>query len=118
MLRRDLDQQIGEPEGSGVCRHCRRGEGDLASLLGGDINQLVNSMSEVDGEDTGQSVDIRFSKNIGDPDALAFLKNQRILAKRLHLREVDHDLRGVEGRFLSHGSSPPEWRSPYLVATA
>ena len=103
LLRQQRRQQIGKPERGRIGRHGRRGERDLARLLGCDIDDRIDPMSIIDGEDTGQPVDIFLAENIPDPDALTPLENKRIIGKGLHLIEIDHHLRCVELQF-GHGA--------------
>ena len=63
-------------------------------------------MAEVDGEDAGETIDVGLTEDVGDPDPFTALQNQRVLAKGLHLREVDHQLRRVDDGLLDHCSCP------------
>ena len=93
-------------QGRRVGRHRRRGKREGLHLLGGDIGEFRDAMSEIDGEDTGKAVDVLLAKNIPDPYPDPSFDDQRILTERLHLIEVDHHFGGIEGFLVGHENGP------------
>ena len=81
LLRRDTDQQVRQPQRRRIGRHRRRGEGDLSRLLGGDVDQLLYAVSEIDRENAGKTVDVGLPKDVGDANAFPPLEDQRDLAQ-------------------------------------
>ena len=107
VLRRgDLDQQLGQPQRRRIGGHGRRGEGDLPRLLGGDVDDLLQAVPEIDGEDAGETVDVGLPEDVGDADTLPALQDERVGAERLHLGEIDHHPRGVRNGLLDHQAQP------------
>jgi hypothetical protein len=62
-------------------------------------------MPDIDREDAGEPVDIGFPEDVGNADAFAFRKDQRILAECFHLVEIDHNLRRIGNGLAAHADS-------------
>ena len=62
LLRGDPDQAAPRVAARRIGRHGRRGERDLPRLLGRDVDDLVEAMAEIDGEDAGKPIDVGFPK--------------------------------------------------------
>ena len=111
LLWGDPDQQVGQPQRRRIGRHRRRGERDLPRLRGSHVDQLLYPVPEIDREDPGETIDVCLAKDVGDPDPIPALEDQRVLAERFHLREIDHHPRRVGYRLLDHRPAPFRFRT-------
>ncbi len=92
----DLEQQIGEAKSGRIGGHRRCREGDLFGLSRAGVDDRIQAVTEIDREDAGKPVDVRLAEDVRHPDAVSSFENQRVLCERLHLHEVNHDLRCVQ----------------------
>src|SRR6185436_12260810 len=114
VLRRELDELVGELDGGDVRRACIAGVvGQLAHLVGGRLPQLLASMTDIDVPESRETVDIVTPLDVGEHGAPPAHVDHRLEMLARVVQRVDEvilvvldALRGLE----RHRLSPRVWR--------
>ena len=79
---------------------------ELAHLGGGDISEMLDPVTEVDRENAGETVDVFLAVDVPDADAGASFEDERVVAERFHLIEIDHDFGSIKRFGVGHVEVP------------
>ena len=91
VLRRQQRQQLSRQlQASVTGRHRRGGERESRELLRRGFDDASVAVPEAHAERSGEPVDVPATIHVPDADPVPLGQDQRVLAERLHLGEVDH----------------------------
>ena len=79
-----------ELEAAVARRHGRRGESETRELCRRRLDHPGVAVPEAEAEGAREPVDVPAAVDVADPDPVALGQDQRVVAERLHLGEVDH----------------------------
>ncbi len=88
--RQEREELSGELEAPVARRHRRRGEGESRELSRRGLDEPRVPVPEAEAERAGEPVEVPAPVHVPDADPVALGQDQRLLAERLHLGEVDH----------------------------